>query len=216
MPFYCKGVKSLGSWSSRFEHSEVSQQPASLSQVGPSHPASGVHAGGKLSASIGHAKSKQSATASHVDIVEKTGHLKCKLNFPCMLCEGDHLTHKCPAITEVQRVWSKTQEFPSQEQPIVSQHPTQPLVDQVVEPISALVDPTLLSESDLDVIEPMSSLFNPNLPLESVFHEVVKSIPLSINPTLPLESEVSASHIFFTTISELTEQGGTKLTLDEP
>ena len=60
---------------------------------------------------------------------------------------------------------SETQEFPSLEQPIVSQQPTQPLVDQVVEPISALVDPTLLSESDIDVIESMLSLVNPTLPL---------------------------------------------------
>ena len=61
-------------------------------------------------------------------------------------------------------MWSKTQDFPSLEQPIVSQKPTQPLVDQVVEPISSLVDPTLLSESDPNVIEPMSSLVNPTLP----------------------------------------------------
>ena len=58
-------------------------------------------------------------------------------------------------------MWSKTQEFPSPEQPIVSQQATQPLVDQVVEPISALVDPTLLSESDPYLIEPMSPLVIP-------------------------------------------------------
>ena len=133
-----------------------------------------------------------------------------------MLCEGDHLTHKCPAIAEVRRVWSKTQDSPSPEQPIVSQYPTQPLVDQVVEPISDLVDPTLLSKSDPDLIELMSSLVNPTLPSESDFHKVVESIPLSINPTLPLESEVSSSHIFFTASSELTEQGGTELTSDQP
>ena len=50
------------------------------------------------------------------------------------------------------RVWSETQEFPSPEQPIVSQQPTQPLVDQVVEQISDLVDPALLSESVPHVI----------------------------------------------------------------
>ena len=94
-------------------------------------------------------------------------------------------------------MWSKTQEFPSLEQPVVSQ----PLVDLVVEPSQYLVHPTLLSEIDTYVIEPMSSLVNPALPVESDFHEVVESIPLSINPTLPLESEVSISHIFFTTIS---------------
>ena len=54
-------------------------------------------------------------------------------------------------------MWFETQKFPSPEQPIVSQQPTQPLVDQVVEQISYLVDPTLLLESDPDVIEPMSS-----------------------------------------------------------
>ena len=75
----------------------------------------------------------------------------------------------------------------------------------MVEPILDLVDPTLLSESDPDVIEPMSSLVNPTLPSKSDFHEAVESISLSINPTLPLESEVSSSHILFTTSSELTE-----------
>ena len=68
--------------------------------------------------------------------------------------------------------------FHSSKHPIVSQHPTQPLVDQVVKQISASVDPTLLSKSDLDVIEPISSLVNPTLPSESDFHEAVESIPL--------------------------------------
>ena len=116
-----------------------------------------------------------------------------------------------PTIAEVRRVWSETQEFPSPEQPIASQQPTQPLVDQVVEPILDLVDPTLLSKSDPDVIEPMSYLVNPTLPSESDFHEAVELIPSSINTTLLSEIEVSASHIFFTASSKLTEQGGTKL-----
>ena len=104
-------------------------------------------------------------------------------------------------------MWSETHGFHSSEHPIVSQHPTQPLVDQVVEQISDVVDPTLLLESDPHVIEPMSSLVNPTLPSESEFHEAVESVSLSINPTLPLESEVSTSHIFFTVSSKLTEQG---------
>ena len=61
-------------------------------------------------------------------------------------------------------MWSETQEFPSPKKPIVSQQPTQPLVDQVAKPISNLVDPTLISESDPDVIEPMSHVVNPTLP----------------------------------------------------
>ena len=83
-------------------------------------------------------------------------------------------------------MWSNTQEFPSPKKPIVSQQTTQTLVDQVVKPISALVDPTLLSKSDPNVIEPMSFLVNPTLPSESDFHKGVELIPLSINPTLPL------------------------------
>ena len=70
-------------------------------------------------------------------------------------------------------MWSETQKFPSPEQPIVSQQPTQPWVDQVVKLISTLVDPTLLSESDPNVIEPMSYLVNTTLPSESEFHEAV-------------------------------------------
>ena len=86
----------------------------------------------------------------------------------------------------------------------------------MVEPISCLGNPTLLSESDPNVIEPISALVNPTLSSQSDFHEVVESIPLLINPTLPLESEVSASHIFFTASLELTEQGGTELASDQP
>ena len=80
----------------------------------------------------------------------------------------------------------------------------------------SLVHPNLISKSDPYVIEPISSLVNPTLPSKSDFHEAVESIPLLINPILPLESEVSTSHIFFTAISKLTEQGGTELTSDQP
>ena len=76
-----------------FKLSKVFQQLASLSQVGPSHLASRGHAGGKISTSVGHVESKQLATAIHVDTIEKTGRLKCKLKFPCKLCKADHLTH---------------------------------------------------------------------------------------------------------------------------
>ena len=86
----------------------------------------------------------------------------------------------------------------------------------MVKPILALFGPTLILEIYPNVIEPMSSLVNTTIPLESDFDEVVESIPVSINPTLHLESEVSTSHILFTASSELTEQGGTELALDQP
>ena len=62
----------------------------------------------------------------------------------------------------------------------------------------------------------MSSLVHPTFPSESEFHKAVELISLSINPTLPLESAVSASHIFFSASSELTGQGGTELASDQP
>ena len=100
-------------------------------------------------------------------------------------------------------MWSKTQDFTSIEQP------AQPLVDLVVKPISALVDPTLLSESDPYVIQPMSSLVNPTLPSESEFHKVIELIPSLINSAFLLESEVYSSHIFYNSSLEITKQGGT-------
>ena len=136
-----------------FSHPEVSQQPASLSEVGHSHQTYGGHAGGN-----------ESPTTIHVNTVDKTGCSKGKLKFNCKLREGDHLNHQFPAIVQVVTVWSETQGYPAPEQPIFSQQPTQTLADQVVKPISSLVQPTLLLESDPYVIEPMSSLVNPTLP----------------------------------------------------
>ena len=91
-------------------------RPTSTSHVGPSLSASvshaegslsasTSHAGGSLSASVVHAEDNPSATVGHVDTVEKTNHSKHKHKFPCKLCEGDHLTYKCPSIAEVRRVW---------------------------------------------------------------------------------------------------------------
>ena len=79
--------------------------PTSAGHVGSSLLASASHVGGRLSASVVHAKDNISATMSHVDTVEKTTRSKHKPKFPCKLCEGDHLTYKCPSIAEVQRVW---------------------------------------------------------------------------------------------------------------
>ena len=59
-------------------------------------------------------------------------------------------------------------------------------------------------------------MVNPILPSECDFNEAVESIPVSINPTLPLESKVSSSHIFFIAISELIEQQGTELISNQP
>ena len=69
-----------------------------------------------------HAGDNPSATTSHVDTVEKTTHSKHKPKFPCKLCEGDHLTYKCPFIPEVRRV--STHGHPVFEHSEVSQQPS--------------------------------------------------------------------------------------------
>jgi hypothetical protein len=74
---------------------------------------------------------------------------RMKPKFPCKICKGYHLTHMCPTIPEVQRVWSLYQGSFSLEPPLVSQQPIQPLVDEVVEPMQYLVNPTLLLEGDV-------------------------------------------------------------------
>ena len=66
------------------------------------------------------------------------------------------------------------------------------------------------------MIKPLLSLVDPTLPLESDIHQVVESIPSSINPTLPSKSEVSTSHILFTVNLELSKQGGTDFISNEP
>ena len=62
----------------------------------------------------------------------------------------------------------------------------------------------------------MQYLVNPSIPLESDPHQVVESMQSSINPTLHLESELYASHVFFNVSSELSRKGGTKFSFNEP
>ena len=72
-----------------------------------------------------------------VETVGKTKHIEWNIKTPCKLCKGGNLTHLCYAITEVQSVWTKSQGYSSPEQPI------QPSLDQGVEIIQFLVNPTL-------------------------------------------------------------------------
>jgi hypothetical protein len=67
-------------------------------------PTSASHVGDQHLASASHVGSNPPATASHVggiDTVEKPRCIGCKPKFPCNICEGDHLTHLCPAIQVV-------------------------------------------------------------------------------------------------------------------
>jgi hypothetical protein len=83
----------------------------------------------------------------------------------------------CPGILEVKKVLSLSKGSSTLEPPLVSQHPIQTLVDEVVKSMQFFRDPTL--------------------PLESYGIKVVELMKYSINPTLPLEINVSVDHVLF-------------------
>jgi hypothetical protein len=71
-------------------------------------------------------------------------------------------------------------------------------VDQVVDLIPSSVDPTLLLESETQVVDPFPTV-DRVLPLENVI-QVVDLISSSVDPTLPLKSKPDIAHIFLVDI----------------
>jgi hypothetical protein len=69
--------------------------------------------------------------------------------FPCIICKGDHLTHLCPLIPEINKVWPIVEGSSTPELPMVPRQPTQPLVEEVVSLMQYFVDHTPLSKSDV-------------------------------------------------------------------
>jgi hypothetical protein len=67
-------------------------------------------------------------------------------------------------------------------------------VDQVVDPIPSSVNPTLLLESETQVVDLFPPI-DPILPLENET-QVVDLISPSVDPTLPLESKLDTAHVF--------------------
>jgi hypothetical protein len=107
------------------------QHLASTSYAGGKHQPSTSHAGGNFSITTSHTANSSVASASHVinpsptsashvgdmkpttasqvggiDYVEKPRWIGRKSKFPCKICKGDHLTHLCPSLPEVRRLWS--------------------------------------------------------------------------------------------------------------
>ena len=62
-----------------------------------------------------------------------------------------------------------------------------PLVDLVVNLVSSVVDPTLPSKSEFQVVNPDLPVIDPILPLKSEF-KVVESMSSSLDPTLSSKS----------------------------
>ena len=109
-----------------------------MSHIEIIHPAFEGHARGNKITTTSHDRGKYSSNASHFengDTIEKPTQIGCKPKFFCNICKGCHLTQLCTTIGEVQRVCYESRGYYSPEQPMISQQPIQPLVDQVVEPM---------------------------------------------------------------------------------
>jgi hypothetical protein len=106
--------------------SQISQQPMSPTSIG--------HDSGSLSTND-----------------NKVGGRKGKVNFPCKLCNGNYRTYHFPYRKEASQFLEDSLIFHRQLS-VSSQEssPTQTLVDEVVNTIRSLVEPTLPSESDLN------------------------------------------------------------------
>jgi hypothetical protein len=130
------------------------------------------------------------ASEQHADDPPSTSHdmvgkKKSRVKFPCMLCKGSHLTHLCPCMDEA----SKLLEDMTVSQPQLpaayrklSLNP--PIVDGMINPVP------------LSPVNPVDQVVNLVTSLDEPVDQVVDSIPSSVNPTLPLESETQAVDSF--------------------
>jgi hypothetical protein len=150
-------VSHVGDRSSTSASHVEDQHLASASHAGDTHPAPASHVGGKSPITASHIGNRYVASASHVinpsltsashvgnvqptivshargiNFVEKPRRIGCKPKFPCNICKGDHLTHLCPRILEVQRLWSLSTSSYDSESFEVSSQSIQPLVKKVV------------------------------------------------------------------------------------
>jgi hypothetical protein len=201
------------------------QHPASASYAGGTHPPSASHAGGKSPVTASHTGNRSVASASHVidpsltsashvgdvqpttashaggiNSVEKPRRIGRKPKFPCKLCKGDHLTHLCPGIPEVQRLWSLSASSSDSESFEVSSQSIQPLVEKVVMPMQSSADPTplLRGEVPLDLVV--------SQPIQPLVEKVVMSMQSSADPTPLLGGEVPLDHVVSQPIQPLVEK----------
>jgi hypothetical protein len=148
--------------------------------------------------------STSSASVGHVDDTPSTsdvqvGKKKKTLNFPCILCKGNHYSHLCPRMDEASSLLEKLQlpkgyrkisSDPSLVDGLVNPVPSPvSLVDQVVNLFSSSIEPRT------QVVDPVLSLISPALHQKSDT-KVVNLFSSSVDPTLPLESDTKAVNLF--------------------
>jgi hypothetical protein len=118
-----------------------------------------------------------SASKKHVDDLPSTSQdtivkKKSRVKFPCLLCQGSHLTHLCPHMEEASKF---LEDIPV----------SQPQLPAAYRKLT--LDPPIVD-----------GMINPVPPSVSLVDQVVDLIPSSVDPTLPLESVnkvVDRSHL---------------------
>jgi hypothetical protein len=134
----------------------------------------------------------QPATASHtggIDSIQKHRQIGRKPNFPCNLCKGYHLTHLCPGLPEVQRLWSLSASSSDSKYFEVSSQYIQPLVEKVVTLMQSSADPTPLLRVEVLLDHVVSQ------PIQPLVVKVVMPMQSSTDPTPLLGGKVPLDHV---------------------
>jgi hypothetical protein len=169
----------VGDRSTTYASHVEDQHLDSTSYAGGTHPPSTSHAGGKSPVTASHTGNRFVASTSHVidpsltsasrvgdvqptiashaggiNFVEKPRQIEHKTKFPCNLCKGDHLTHLCPGIPEVQRLWSLSTRSSDSKSFEDSSQSIPPSVEKVVMLMKSMANPTPLlgGEIPLDLV----------------------------------------------------------------
>jgi hypothetical protein len=162
------------------------------------------------------------------------GKKKSQVKFSCMLCKWSHLTHLFPCMEKASKFLEdmtiSQPQLPAAYRKITLDPPVVDgtinlslslvsLVDQVVnmvtylfepfdkvvDPIPSSVNPTLLPESETQVVDPFPPV-DPILPLENET-KVVDLISSLVDPTLPLKSKPDTSHVFLVDTKSIMSGG---------
>ena len=141
-----------------------------------------------------------STSDHHVDDTPSTNDplvkgCKGKVLYPCLICKAMRRTFLCPSMDEALRwlenITNHQQVIPTSDSNLSLDSP---LVDQVINSVSSIIDPTLPSESE--VVESMSFPPNPTLSSENVKTEVASLTKSLSCSSLSVENELKPVEVF--------------------
>jgi len=139
--------------SSSTSASHVEDEPsAAASHAGATSLVTTSHTSKESPTSASHVQDSPQTTASHVgglEVDKKPRRRSFKPKFPCKIRKGNHLTHLCHGIPEVQRIWYESEISSTRGLDMVSHQSHQPLVDNVVELVQSLADYTPLLRGEV-------------------------------------------------------------------